>query len=142
MKSLHATSLLIMGASAVKINPLMSLGESGVQDQDYLSPSPNYLDWFEHPTYNDADYADYYTRDLSNAVNAADVISDETDGKEPAYLVEPTNQYWVENWYKDSSMPVTPEVKWDTPTNVDLTADQIAWRKNKWVDPSVSATND
>ena len=58
MRSLYATSLLVLGAHAVKINP------------DYKPDplSPDYNDWFEHANYNDADYADYYGRDISNAI--------------------------------------------------------------------------
>ena len=119
MRSLYATSLLILGAEAMRLNP--------------STVSPGYVDWFEHPTYNDADYADYYTRDVSNAINAADV-----EGAD--YLTKTPNQYWVENWYKDSSMPITPKINYDQVKG--LSEEQQKWRQNKWVDPSVTATNE
>ena len=120
MRSFYATSLMVLSANAVKLNPA---------DRDV---SPNYTDWFEHPSYMDAQYADYYGRDTSNAVNAAEVAKVD-------YLVENPKQYWVENWYKDSSMPIAPKVKWDNPRG--LTNAQRAWRKNAWVDESATKTN-
>ena len=145
MKSLHATSMLILGASAVRINPLnyVNSADQDVPHTEPDTPSPNYLDWFEHPTYNDQDYADYYTRDVNNAIQAADVISDETQGREPEYLENnPLHQYWVENWYVDSSMPIRPHINWDEPTNVNLTPDQKAWRQNKWLDRAATTSNE
>jgi hypothetical protein len=121
MRSLYATSLMVMSAQALKLNP------------DGKEVSPDYTDWFEHPTYMDAHYADYYGRDTSNAVNAAEVAGVD-------YLVDDPKQYWVENWYVDSSMPIKPKVKWDSPPN--LSADQKLWRNNKWVDESVTAANE
>ena len=112
---------MVMGAQAVKINP------------EGKELSPDYTDWFEHPTYMDAQYADYYGRDISNAINAADEAN-------VPYLVKDPKQYWVENWYVDSSMPIKPKVKWDSPPN--LSADQKLWRNNKWVDESVTAANE
>ena len=120
MRSLYATSLMVLSANAAKLNP------------DANQVSPDYTDWFEHPTYMDAHYADYYGRDTSNAVNAAEVAGVD-------YLVDNPKQYWVENWYVDSSMPIKPKVKWDSPKS--LTADMKAWRKNKWVDDDVTAKN-
>jgi len=123
MKSFHTLSLLILGTDAhrMKIDPLSQQGSA------FSSPSPNYLDWFEHPSYNDADYADYYTRDMNNAVNAAELAGAD-------YLVTPKNQYWVENWYQDSSMPIAPKIDWDKPTNVALNTEEKLWRQNHWVD--------
>ena len=118
MRSMYATSLLVLGAQAVKINP--------------MDPSPGYTDWFEHSDYNDAHYADYYTRDLSNAINAAQVAGVD-------YLVNNPKHYWVENWYQNSAMPINPEVNWD---NAPVPPEVAAWRNNKWVDDSVTATNE
>ena len=121
MRSLYATSLMVMGAQAVKINP------------EGKELSPDYTDWFEHPTYMDAQYADYYGRDISNAINAADEAG-------VPYLVKDPKQYWVENWYVDSSMPIKPKVKWDDPPN--LSAAKEVWRKNKWVDEAATPSNE
>tara|TARA_B100000780_G_C21006139_1_gene402730 strand:- start:334 stop:792 length:459 start_codon:yes stop_codon:yes gene_type:complete len=118
MRSLYATSLMVLSSNAAKLNPEVS---------------PDYTDWFEHPTYMDAHYADYYGRDTSNAINAAEVAGVD-------YLVNDPKQYSVENWYVDSSMPITPKVKFDKPAG--LTAEQKAWRNNKWVDESVTAKNE
>merc|ERR1712010_379472 len=120
MRSLYATSLMVLSAEALKLNP------------DVKELSPDYTDWFEHPTYMDSHYADY-GRDMSNAVNAAEVAGVD-------YLVDNPRQYSVENWYVDSSMPITPKVKWDSPEN--LSAEHALWRNNKWVDDSVTATNE
>ena len=119
MRSMYAASLLVLGANAIKLNP--------------MDPSPNYTDWFEHPSYMDAHYADYYTRDLSNAVNAAEIAGVD-------YLVNDPKQYWVENWYNNSAMPIHPQVAWDQDDN--LPEDVKIWRNNKWVDDSVTATNE
>lgn len=121
MRSLYATSLMVLSADAAKLNP------------DANQVSPDYTDWFEHPTYMDAHYADYYGRDTSNAVNAAEVAGVD-------YLVKDPKQYWVENWYKDSSMPIKPAVKWDNPAG--LSSAEKAWRNNKWVDDAATPTNE
>ena len=121
MRSMYATSLLVLGANAAKLNPASA------------EVSPNYTDWFEHPDYQDAHYADYYGRDTSNAVNAAEVAGVD-------YLVDDPKQYWVENWYVDSSMPIKPKVKWDNPAG--LSAAEKSWRNNKWVDDSATSKNE
>ena len=121
MRSLYATSLMVMGAQAVKINP------------DIKELSPDYNDWFEHPNYNDATYADYYGRDISNAIQAADEAN-------VPYLVKDPKQYWVENWYVDSSMPIKPKIKWDDPVN--LKKAQKVWRNNAWVDEAATKNNE
>ena len=120
MRSFYATSLMVLSANAVKLNP------------DVKELSPDYTDWFEHPTYMDAQYADYYGRDMNNAINAAEAAGAD-------YLIKDPKQYWVENWYKDSSMPIAPRVKWDNPAG--LSAAEKAWRKNAWVDESATKTN-
>ena len=97
MRSLYATSLLVMGSQAARLNP--------------SDPSPGYNDWFEHPNWVDAEYYPSYDLDVNQFVNAV-------DAQTPEVLVKDPKQYWVENWFKNSAMPIKPDVKWDDPVNL------------------------
>ena len=119
MRSLFATSLLVMGSQAVKINP--------------MDPSPNFNDWFEHPNFLDSSYSPDYEQDINRFINVI-------DKKHPETLVKNPNQYWVENWYSNSAMPIHPDIKWDDPVN--LSAEQKSLRINKWATDAATPTNE